>query len=354
MSEGSRPLLASLTPLTQVADLKLITSSSYHRLQFYDFPPRCAEPNRSSLAPRQSSDKWVSDLNLSTQIASKSFAVIADPVPTTGYLIGDLLPDAELLSVASTPPSANFRMIIFHTDLTDTSKYPTWRATFSWDAAKNGTVIWNSSATDISKRRVHRAVNQLNLPSLQVDDDLAGDTLVIVKSDQNCGGLAESRVFGTCDKPTRVHQIAGLKNYLVCELGDVDKELKQHAQVVIERYVENTNGAFIRAYRAGSRLVLSKSESEDQLKQMGFGKPRTSAFFLRPDADSTSDDLFREAARQAYLVTSELGLHFGAVDLVIDDMGRPYVCDVNATPFWEESEPEIEQYLRGGIMAELG
>jgi hypothetical protein len=280
-------------------------------------------------------------------------AIVTDPETIKGYLLAELLPDAVLLPLDQAPIANKFKMIIFHTDLTVSSNHPTWRSSFSWKSASTGAVVWNACATNISKRRIHRAVSALGMPSLQVSGELVLDTHVIVKSNQNCGGIAESRLAGTVSKPTRVHQVAGTKNYIVCELREVDRDLKQHVQVVIERYVENAQGIFFRVYRAGVRFVVCQAESKNQIKQMGFGNPRISAFFPTLDYKPDCEIEFLEAARQASLISSELGLQFGTVDLVMDDTNVLYVCDVNSTPFWEESEKDIELFLRDGIRAEL-
>ena len=240
------------------------------------------------------------------------------------------------------------QLALLHVDLTDCRSKPPNRRELVAHLATQGVTVWNGWATDISKRRVQRVNEDLKLPSLY-PHACGPDDLVIVKTNLNCAGQPESKlVWRTRGTQASQGALVAESAYSVCRWKDIPPQALRDPTHVVERYVTNAEGLFHRVYRVGPRLVSCTSNAPGTIKRMGYGKPRLSVFFQ--DTELLHDGqpaIAARAARQALLVTNSMGTQFATVDLVQDDGGTCYVCDVNKTPYWAENEPQIEEFLRG-------
>lgn len=256
---------------------------------------------------------------------------------------------AELLHAID----ADVTGFLFHIDLTFTTEFPKHRPLLLSGLDARGIRALNGSVVDISKRSLQSVLRRLCLPSLTADPDGDPDERVIVKSNLNAHGHPERRLSATdraaLDLPRNLDTI---DPYEIVRRRDVPLERWQTPAVSVERFVDNPRGRFFRAYVAGHSLIVCESLSPAPIKKMGYGLPRSTFLFrLRhtPEPLHATPNRICHVARDVWTLVGEMRLDFGTVDLVEDERGAVYICDVNSTPYWNEHEPDIVTFLRAGL-----
>ncbi len=246
---------------------------------------------------------------------------------------------------------------IFHVNLTFTERCPADRERLTAGLAAAGTRMLNAGVTDISKANVQQGCREAGLNSTLAELEGDPDELLIIKTNCNCGGVGEKLL------PPEQRERLDLpyapaeywhREYRVLPRAQVPPELWSFQDLVIERYVNNAQQIFFRAYVCRNHLIVSRVVDEKPLKRMPEGIPREDFLFrvngspeiVEADASDPPEGLAEEVVR----FCRSFRLDFGALDIVQDDEGRYYIVDVNTTPVWGNTgHPDLIGFLASGI-----
>ena len=262
------------------------------------------------------------------------------------------LADGDLMVRAARGHARSPGLWLFHLNLSRSEHWLPGRREVIGRLGDSGWRVVNGHVVDTRKATVQRLNRELGLGDVSVTRDDDPGMKVIVKTDYNYGGAGEARLSAAVAERLGVCPIAGcpirsFDQYVVCRLGDVDETVWTDARLVVERYVENDRNLFCRFYRCGSRSVLSEVVNAAVIKKMEPGLPRRNWCF---GYGEDGPGAHRTAVLRATQMCEALRLEFGALDVVLDRDGRPYVIDVNPTPGWgKETQGEIIEFLRGGF-----
>lgn len=212
--------------------------------------------------------------------------------------------------------------------------------------------VINHRISNICKSNLQRLNRELGLRHVSLERDDDADTLVIVKTDYNYGGIGESRLSPEEAERLKLQSMAGCSigafdEYYRCRLGEVSPEVWLDERLVVERYIENEANILYRFYRCGGRAVLSRVINDKVIKKMIPGLPRKNWLFqFGDDCPDVPPDLVSNAVK----VCEATGLQFGTLDIVVDDQSLSYVVDINPTPGWgAEKQDVILDHLREGF-----
>jgi hypothetical protein len=213
--------------------------------------------------------------------------------------------------------------------------------------------VYNSDVTDIRKRSLQKLIRKTGLNCVTVDkQDSEAATPVIVKTNYNYGGEFESTLSPELVRALDFESVTGCKiqssvGYYRTTLAEVDKAVWQDERLVVERCIENSDNRFYRFYRCGKNAILSEIINENLIKKMEPGLPRKNWYF---EFRKCTNHIYQELIDNASTLLDEMGMKFGAVDIVMDDKGRAYIIDVNPTPGWGgENQGKILRFLRSGV-----
>ena len=280
----------------------------------------------------------------------------------TGYLLPTLWPQADRIRAECDHSSADIVRVlpaqprgltfVFHVDLTDSSLLPKFRQALCRELSTLGVRVVNGRLTDISKRTTQLLCRELGLNVTSALPDGAPDELLIIKTNRNYGGLPETRVppdvrirLGIRD---RVVSLAADHGYFITPRNRIERDVWLDPDLVIEKYVDNSDKWFYRAYISGELCALSEAREDAAIKRMDRSTDRTTHFFTRSNRRLRRDLI---AAADAFLRLADgIGMNYGCIDMVRDDAGRFFPIDVNATPHWgTEREPGLLEHLRAGL-----
>jgi hypothetical protein len=207
----------------------------------------------------------------------------------------------------------------------------------------------NHRAKEISKRHLATNCRLLGLPDLTAERQGDPNQMLFIKTNSNCGGEPEinlspaaKRMLGVIDEDTPIHGSGG---YLVRRRCEIPCDWWDHTGLCIQRLVTNQSGTFRRIYVVGDRLVISESTTAATIKKMGYGLPRTNWYLESGQPMLTTPQNLISLSRRARLLSWQIGMDFGALDVVIDEDQHNYFCDVNPTPYWGEDEASLTTYL---------
>lgn len=283
-----------------------------------------------------------------------------------GSLLLGLFPDAvrvpatlgeDYLDVLAKVPGLRRGRFAFHVNLTDTSQTPRRRELLCRELRGRGVDVINGGATDISKRRVQGACKALGLPATLAGPDGDPDELLIIKTDRNCNGIGEGLAsaeeaarLGLGDAGTG----AGPFKYRILPRREVGPETWARPELVLERYVANSQDLLYTVYIFLNRVVVSKVTDPEPIKKMPAGIPRVNWFYSLPGPELVGDG--EAPAPPAPLLEGALafrrglGLDLCVLDVVPDDAGNFYIVDVNTTPFFRDTgQPELFRFLASAL-----
>ena len=251
------------------------------------------------------------------------------------FLIRHVAPDAVRLPVEPGAPLGNLGDVaapaLLHVNLSRPgSVFPDmdrWLQRF----AAAGCRVLNGYCASIDKRAVQDACRAAGLPVVRAARDGDAHEQLIVKTRANHRGLFERDLpAGLAGElcaplwpyPERVHRL---------RRADVPDALWRDPAVVVERYVDNRDGRFQRAYVVGDWIALATSWSPVLVKEMDHHLPVA----IEMAAGAATRALYmRDAATVAARLARAMRVDFGAIDLALDDAGVAHPIDVNLTPWW--------------------
>lgn len=198
-----------------------------------------------------------------------------------------------------------------------------------------GLVTVNAQVHDVRKRTI-TAFDVRTVPD---------DTWVIVKSDYNHGGWAET-LYAHTTINTLLPQTFGPNGYQVLRKGDVPDHWFDDPALAIQPYWANAEGVFARVYVAADSCIVSRGWETRAIKRMVPGIRR------RTDVLCPLSHRIGPAARMAAEeFAARFSLQFGTIDVMHSERGAAHVVDVNPTPYWgPESAVGIVDPLRRAIV----
>jgi hypothetical protein len=287
------------------------------------------------------------------------------------YLIQAVFPQAHPIAaqigesssdlLARLPPGSRF--VIFHIGLTQSGSLPVGRSELPQRLADKGILVLNADCHDYSKRRVQQACRNCGLPVATANEEGDPDQLVIIKTDWNYGGaheqmlsLEEARILGlqVVTSPT----IRSVLDYRVCARRQVPALMWSSPDLVIERYIGQGCPVVFRIYVLGERLVIETVVLYSIIKKIHAGAPRRILYFragvlmniVNDAGDCQVPDVPSRLLSDIDRFRGDIGMEFGAIDVLLDESGVPYIIDANATPFWSRRHDEdILRFLRLGL-----
>jgi len=245
---------------------------------------------------------------------------------------------------------------LFHVNLTDTSKFFEDKETLC-DALKSRNITClNKDITNISKKFVQDACLFLGLNSTRAFQDGDPDELLIIKTNDNFGGVNEAIL--TVAQKIKLGITAAISNpdlnYIVTERCTIEQNIWDDSSRVIEQYISNADNLYYRIYKVNNRTAISEASEAGLIKKMPDGIKRTNYFF-----DTLAEDSFNTTKAdmtELYFIINKFCTHikldFGALDVVRNDNNQFYIIDVNTTPSWGRKlypEPELFEFLAGGL-----
>lgn len=281
-----------------------------------------------------------------------------------GSLLGHLRPDQLLLDArpADTAATALERLrklspmpgtLVFHINLSQSEHWPERREAFVDAAASDGWRIVNGKTTNCTKRWVQRLCRGARLPQVAIDDAVTADTRCILKTDLNYGGRPERDLSPTVRRykgiSTPSATIECASDYRVGSFGDLVPAALSDPGLVLERFVANAEGRYVRTYLAGDAMVVSEAVNPRDVKKMEPGLWRWNTMTKR---GVVAQDVASCARSQTSLLAETAGVDFGTLDFVVDEAGVHYAVDLNLCPGWgAESQPDMLTHLAGGLSA---
>lgn len=287
----------------------------------------------------------------------------------SGYLITKLFPGAGVMAwradirgdevaerVSSHPAGAASPALLFHVDLSDTRRTPHGRRQLTQWLRSRKVPALNADCADLSRRRLQARLREHGLNSTTLDSHVDPDARVIVKTDPNHGGAAELRLSPAERAELGVTFEGGwfrqARDYRVLRRRDVPAEILAHPDYVVERYVDDGTGRFYRVYVSGTAVLVVKAHSARLIKAVrGDARDENWGFELDELEQVPETALAQKVARTIRTFVLCEDLHFGSIDIVMDEDGEPHVVDLNTTP-WGGKLPvdaEILEFLRDGF-----
>ncbi len=256
------------------------------------------------------------------------------------------------------------RVVVMHIDTSETDGVLEHESALYDSLAARGVVTLNAHATDVRKRTLHERLATHGLPSAAATHAGPADERVIIKTNLNAAGGPERRLVARGDQ-TLERFTGGLNDevrrqeaYRVCRRDEVPDAAWSDSTLVIERYIENPEGAYFRVHGVGPATVVSQIWTDLAIKHQRFGaRRREHSFFWTVDGEDIAlGAASADAARAAGVgrrAASAMQLEFHGTDCVMDADGTIVPVDVNKTPYWGTPEPRpgVLEHLRCGLNA---
>lgn len=289
-----------------------------------------------------------------------------------GFLAQRLFPDAHLVSwePADTATrvikglSRNTRIFFFHLDFSDSRRVPLDRSELLSRLSDMNVAVWNGYYSNLSRRALQSTLRQLGLPAAAAGAAGSPEEILIVKTDPNYGGQAEARLSQSerdrLGMEFKAKTMVGPWSYRILARAELAPELWFDSDVVIERYVSNSEGSFYRAYVSGEVVILVKAFSDSEIKKVNGDERDINCCFTRSELVGPVDEaiatVFPSCLRNVISrFISSVSLKYCAIDIV-HDYTEYYIVDVNTTPWagGREFPEEITSALRVGLLSASG
>lgn len=284
------------------------------------------------------------------------------------YLVDGLFPQVQHIPLAVGQDAAalleeidpDVRWFAWHSFLTFKQGLPRDRDALAAALHRRGILQINEHVLDGSKRHTQSLLAQLGLPTTQAEPQGDPEERLFFKSNYNFGGVAERRLapevrdyFGVA----LPHESTPLfRHYQAVRRRQIKAEAFEIADIFIERYVANRAEVFFRAFVCFDAVILSRLVCKGIIKKALDAERRDDYFFSFSEAHadflSAPDDLVRRIMRDVHRFCRAFKLDMGAVDILLDDAGVPYIIDVNPTAFGGANleRPGIRRHMTQGLL----
>lgn len=267
-----------------------------------------------------------------------------------GFLISHLVADycqveakyddgIQDLEVHLTP---NILAVLFQVNLSCVSYFPAQRQQLIDAMKKRNILVLNTEIEDITKRNLYHLLERAGLKTTKANQTGAAEQLLFIKSNLNCGGVAEQRLPADLQKKLLPEDaILGRgDDYFMLKRSDICPELWKNTNIVIENYIYNHENSFFRVYGFGDSIVVVKAHSNGLIKKIS-GDDRDCNIFLRKQ-QLISQRVELPTALQATIKTfiTHYPLNYFCLD-IIHDTHDYYIIDLNLTPYSGTDEQNI-------------
>jgi hypothetical protein len=218
--------------------------------------------------------------------------------------------------------------------------------------------VLNAGATDVRKRTIHERAASLGIPSARACESGAPDERVIVKTTLNYAGKPERLMrerFGDRAAPF-TQDLGDATDYVVCRRDQLAPATWTDPSLVVERYVTNPDGLFIRAYVVGPAAVITLAWASSDIKKLSLPQSdRRDYYFWDTTPLGPTSAVAARALAVARPLASALGADFCGIDCAVDADGSVIPVDVNKTPYWgHPRESPVLAHLRHGFNTLIG
>jgi hypothetical protein len=188
-----------------------------------------------------------------------------------GFMVEVLYPTAQRITVApgdtvssvlASLPSST-RGLLVNINLSHTSGF--LNPDTAWPLP-----VLNGGATDVRKHTLHARAEAMGLPTARANQSGPPDERVIVKTTLNYAGKPERQMrerWGTLADPF-IKDLGETTDYVVSRREEVAPATWTDPSLVVERYITNPDGLFIRAYVVGPAAVVTLAWATTDIKKL--------------------------------------------------------------------------------------
>jgi len=287
-----------------------------------------------------------------------------------GYMIQAMQPQATRVKLRPGAPGERVlkalpdstHAVVMHIDASLTTDFLADEPAFRSALAERGIAALNLQATDIRKRTLHRRCTVLGIPSARAEREGPADERLIIKTTLNAGGAPERKMvrrWGAAGERFAAELsefVAGPLEYRVCRRDEVPAAVWADPTLVVERFIDNPEGLFLRVSVAGPAAIVTQAWSDYKIKKLSLPIRNhiNYCYWTTPDGAHTPIGRTTEEAGRAVGVArrllANLQIDLGAVDCVIDQDGAIVPVDVNKTPYWTRKRiPGFLEHLQHGL-----
>jgi hypothetical protein len=279
------------------------------------------------------------------------------------FLVARIVPDAtvieaavddELEAILAKVP-ADARSFQFHLNCTITDRFPQCRNELISRLSQNGIRVINGNLTDISKRTIQQRCASLGLNTTAAMREGDPDELIILKTDLNFGGDsewalsdAERSKLGLGEGSTLIYRP---DHYQVVPRKDMEPSWWTDPSLVCEKFIDNRDNRWYRAVMLFSRLVLRELINPAQIKKVGQSEivGQWTIDTADPSILTGPEPVPTRIMSDLIQFMSAFKMDFGAIDIMVNDAGDPFIIDVNSTPALHIPQPALVDHLRGAL-----
>ncbi len=276
-----------------------------------------------------------------------------------GFMVEVLYPTAQRITVApgdsvssvvaALPPST--RGVLMNINLSYTPGY--LEADATWPLP-----VLNAGAIDVRKRTLHARADALGLPNARAGRAGPPEERVIVKTTLNYSGKPERLMrerWGDRATPF-IQDLSERVEYVICRRDEVALATWNDPALVVERFITNPDGLFIRAYVVGPAAVVTLAWAASDIKKLSLPqRDRRDYYFWDATPLGPTSDVASRALAVARPLASALGADFWGVDGAVDTDGTIVPVDVNKTPYWgHPRQSPVLAHLRHGFNTLIG
>src|SRR5215213_4029790 len=258
--------------------------------------------------------------------------LIARMFPDATWLKANLYDDHEDVIAQLSNHSGWF---IFHINLTETAQIPRGRNELCGRLQNQGFKIVNERVISIAKRRVQQTCRELGLKTTNAPRSGPPGEMLIVKTNQNYGGLTERGLTSAERLRLKINQVvsSATLDYDILPRAEIPSATWESPEYVVERYIENSANLFYRIHLFQKHIVVSRVVDDAPVKRFPPGQIRDDWHFVKQANEfvniSSRTGVPANLMNDVIKFSESMGLDFGALDVVQDDEENFYIVDVN-------------------------
>src|SRR5262249_51197049 len=119
-------------------------------------------------------------------------------------------------------------------------------------------------------------------------------------------------------------------DYLICRREEIPERTWTDPSLVVERYIANTDGIFVRSYIVGPAAVVTVARADSDIKKLSLPQSdRRDYYFWDATPLGPTTDLAARALATTRRLASALRVDFCGIDCAVDTDGTIIPVDVN-------------------------
>lgn len=251
----------------------------------------------------------------------------------------------------------NIRAVLMQVNLSHSALFPAKRRQLVQRLKERDILLLNSEINDISKRNLHRLLNNAGLRSAKANQVGPADQLLFIKSNLNWGGEAEQRLSDTLQQQLVSQKPSLIKrwdNYYAARRSDINPELWLDTSIVIENFIENAENSFFRVYCFGDAIVIVKAHSNALIKKISDHPDDRNFTFTKQQLFEQKTELAADLQETIKSFMTHYPLAYFCLDIVHDTKNHT-IIDLNLTPYAgvKQQAAEAVDFLCQGAHAYL-